>query len=118
MFPLFEQLYKETQDKDLSTSQKKTFLSKMEKIDQEGMNLMHALISAYQEDSEESRTLIPYDGKKIGSDISFNLETLPLHLRQILHKFVLMHIKRIVDEQKLAEKINLTTKPQKIQKKK
>lgn len=110
MFPLFDQLYKDTQDKDLSTSQKKTFIAKMEKIDQEGMNLMFALISAYQEETENTRLLIPYEGKKIGSNITFNLEHLPNQLRQILHKFLLMHIKRIADEQKMMEKkINLST---------
>lgn len=113
LFPLFNQLYKDTQDKDLSTSQKKTFLNKLDRMDQEGVNLMYALILAYQEESENTRTLIPYNGKKDDKNIVFNLENLPNHLRQILHKFVLMHIKRIADDNKMNENIKLTTREQK-----
>lgn len=104
LFPLFDQLYRETDNKDLSTSQKKTFLTKMEKIDHEGMQLLFALITMYQEKTDEcNRTLIPYGGKKTGTkivDIEYCMDTIPNHLRQIIHKFTLMHIKRIADEQK------------------
>lgn len=104
LFPLFDQIYRETHDKDLSTSQKKTFISKMKKIDNEGMQLLFALISVYQEKTDISNRIpIPYGGQKIGGDkvvdIEYNMDTIPNHLRQILHKFVLLHIKRIVDEQ-------------------
>jgi len=111
-FPLFDQLYRETDNKDLSTSQKKTFLTKMEKIDNEGMQLLFALISTYQEKIDESnRNIIPYGGKKTGTkivDIEYNIDTIPNHLRQILHKFLLMHIKRIADEQKFKRPIENT----------
>ena len=104
MFPLFEQLYKATQDKenrDLAASQKKALLSSISNMnqnsDQEGMNLIFALISSYQFKHEhEKQSIIPYSGKvEENNDIQFDIENLPLQLRHIIYKFTTMHENRL-----------------------
>jgi hypothetical protein len=110
-FPLFDSLYNDTEDKDLSSSQKKIFMKKMEIIDMNGMELIYALICSFQESNNEGNSfIVPYDGKYIGNDITFDLDQLPLKLKQIIYKFILMHIKKIDEDNKL-EKKRLSQKP-------
>jgi hypothetical protein len=109
-FPLFDSLYKETTDKKLSTvelssAQKTTFLKKIDKIDKNGMELIYALICAYQLiESEGSNYIIPYNGKQAQNEITFDIDEFPPHLKQILHKFISMHIKSMEEEKKLNNK--------------
>jgi hypothetical protein len=102
-FPLFNRLLTETEklkETELSTQQKKSFTKKIESINKEGIELIYALICSFQEYNNEKKTFIPYDGKYIENDITFDFEFLPIHLTQIIYKFVLMHTKRMEDENK------------------
>jgi hypothetical protein len=106
-FPLYDNFEKNVQNIDLTISQKNSFIQKIYKIDQHGFDLMYALIRKFQIEHEtyQSSLDLPYNGKFIGKDINYNLELFPFKLKQLLYKFILAHIKKLKEEEKL---INLT----------
>ena len=69
-------------------------------IDQNGFEIVYALIRIFQlENNDDKSTFkIPYGGKFIKDDLNFNLNYLPLQLKQILYKFLLLHIKTMKEE--------------------
>lgn len=103
-FPLYNNLYKETIEKDLTTMQKKSFIKKIENIDQHGFELIYTLVKIYQTEHDIcSNYILPYNGIYINNDISFNLDNLPNKLKRILYKFLQVHIKKMEEEEKLQK---------------
>ena len=98
--PLYEILFKETSNEDLTTKEKDEFMKIIKNIDQKGFEIVYALIRIFQlENNEDKSTFkIPYGGKFVKDDLNFNLNDLPLQLKQILYKFLLLHIKTMKDE--------------------
>ena len=99
-FPLYDSLYKEAGDKDLSSAQRKNFLNKITSVDQDGYELIYALIKIYYlNHTDESGIVLPYDGKYVNkTDISFDFNTFPNKLKNILNKFLQAHIKKMEDD--------------------
>lgn len=105
IFPLFDQLKRDCEaknSKELSSAQKKTLEKKFESMDQEGFNIIFALIYAYaiQNDNLTDKDFIPYEGTISDNDYKFDLDKLPKMLKIIIHKFILMHYKKMEDDKK------------------
>jgi len=98
--PIYEILFKETSNEDLNNKEKDEFMKMVKKIDQKGFEIVYALIRIFQlENNEDKSTFkIPYGGKFVKDDLNFNLNDLPLQLKQILYKFLLLHIKTMKEE--------------------
>lgn len=93
-FPIYGTLFKDSEDRDLSIAQKNAFIKKLQIIDQSGMDLIYAIIMLYYIEHEDVTThIVPYGGKFEGDSLQFNLDNLPNKLRQMLNKFVIIHIK-------------------------
>ncbi len=95
-FPLYENLSKDIEDKDLTVEEKIEFVEMVKGMDKEddGNSLMYALIKVYQiQNGNGSSFILPYGGKQQKPGIKFDLETFPNTLKQILHKFLRLHIK-------------------------
>ena len=73
-FPLYDSLYKEADDKDISSSHRKNFLSKITSLDQDGYELVYVLIKIYYlKHNDDSGIVLPYNGKYVNkTDISFD----------------------------------------------
>tara|TARA_B110000238_G_C15979985_1_gene375545 strand:+ start:313 stop:657 length:345 start_codon:yes stop_codon:yes gene_type:complete len=96
-FPLYESLNKSLPKKDLTVKQKEDFIKKVGQIDGPGKELIYVLIcnhirkSSGKEDSE----MFPYGGSMADNKVDFDFSKFPIDLRQMLYKFVLMHIKNM-----------------------
>ena len=98
-FPLYNNLLTDISSKDLKTIEKRNFIKNIKKLDQNGFELIYVLIRVYYIDKEDSTSFtIPYGGKFVKEDIKFDLEVLPFTLKQILYKFIFMHIKKMDDD--------------------
>ena len=104
-FPLYTSLKNGIPDKDLTATQKADFVKKIEKMNTDGHELIYALIKTFYINNKESETpfTTPYDGKLVKSNITFDMDNLPLKLRQIIYKFIKIHTKK-VKEDKILEK--------------
>lgn len=100
-FPIYDNLYKECKNKDLSVKQKNDFISKISTIDTEGSELIYALIRFYELNHDNLQTYkLPYSGKYLNSDMVFDLDEFPFKLKQIIFKFLNIHLQKM-DEDKL-----------------
>lgn len=94
-FPLYDNLYTETDIvDDLSETEKTELLKLIKNIDSLGTEYIYVLIRIYQlENSEDKSTFkLPYGGKYLKNDIKFDLNELPNRLKQMLYKFVKKHV--------------------------
>lgn len=104
-FPLYNSLSIEVENKRLSTQQKRSFIKNVEKMDQEGLELIYALIKKHQLSSSDgyiSHTL-PYNGMNKDNEILFDINDLPFELQQILFKFIRKHIDKMKADKKLKK---------------
>lgn len=98
-FPLYDSLQTNLKDKDLTTRQKGDFIKKIVEIDQEGQELVFALIKTYS-NNDNDFLLLPYDGKYVSNDIVYDLDKFPNKLKQLLYKFIKMHITKLREDRK------------------
>ena len=100
-FPLYENLSKNIREKDLTVTQKRTFIKRLEKIDHSGQEIVYALIRVYQMENNEGDIsfTLPYNGKYVGTNINFDLEEFPYALKQILFNFLRIHLTKMKEEQ-------------------
>ena len=99
-FPLYDSLLTDIPTKDLTVTQKRLFIKRIEKIDMNGHELIYALIRMNQVENNEENTsfTLPYNGIYVESDICFDLDKLPNVLKQILFKFMGVHIAKMKEE--------------------
>lgn len=98
-FPIYDNLYKECKNKELTVKQKNEFISKIVNIDCEGAELIYALIRHYELNNDNLATYkLPYTGKYINNEIVFDLDDLPYKLKQILYKFLNMYINKMNED--------------------
>jgi len=103
-FPLYTSISTGIPGKDLTATQKKDFIKKVESMDPDGHELIYALIKTYYIDSEQdSPFTIPYGGKFVRNDMTFDLTDIPSKLRQILYKFVKIHTKKVKEDKSLEQ---------------
>lgn len=91
-FPLYTSLNKNIVEKDLTLLQKKDMVDKITK-NQDIHELLYALIKTYYIENNGNYFAIPYRGKLNDEKIDFDLEDFPKKLKQILYKFITLHIK-------------------------
>lgn len=99
-FPLYDNLSKDISNTKLNTTQKKSFIKRVEKIDKSGYELVYALIKMYQMENNEGSTsfTLPYNGKYINNEMNFDLDEIPGKLQQILYKFLSAHLSKMKEE--------------------
>jgi len=105
-FPFYDSMIKDVKDKDLTIKQKNDFITRIGKMDENGTELVYALIRIYEMHHEENTGTykIPYNGKYIDkNNIQFDFDLLPNKLKQLLYKFVNIHLKKM-EEEKMIEK--------------
>ena len=114
-FPLYDNLSKDlSAKKDLTVKQKTDLIKNINFIDQDGQELVYALIYYYyinnettNETTNETNTP-PYKGKieetpKNLQNITWNLGNFPIKLRVLLHNFLTMHMKKLAEDEKRKE---------------
>ena len=103
-FPLFTTLKTNLPKKDLTVIQKNDFIKKISTLDSKTHELIYALIKCYflEQDNGESLS-IPYNGKLSKDKIEFNLLDFPPSLKQLLYKFLSIHQKTLLEDQKFLE---------------
>ena len=101
-FPLYSSMLSLVKtSRSLTARQKADFVKKVSVLDENGHELIYALIKAYYLEQEENTiSNLPYEGQDIQKNISFDLNNFPGRLQQILHKFVAKHLKKIKEEEK------------------
>lgn len=99
-FPLYDSLSKDLKIEDLSVMQKRAFLKRVDKMDAYGHELIYALIRMYQIENNEENTsfMLPYNGVYVNTDIHFDLDNIPKDLKNILFKFVSIHLEKMKEE--------------------
>ncbi len=106
-FPFYDSMIKDVKNKDLTMKQKDEFITKVNKIDENGIELVYALIRIYEMQHEENSGTfkLPYSGKYIEkNNIQFDFDQFPVKLKQILYKFINIHIKKMEEENTMIEK--------------
>lgn len=103
-FPLYQDLVKNIQDTEakISEDEKNDLIKKIKKLDDNGHELVYALIRSYQLEFDKGLGL-PYDSKMIKAGLKFDVEKLPNRCIQILMKFCDMHLDKMREEQKLLK---------------
>lgn len=104
-FPLYDSLSKDISQDDLTKVQKTAFIKRITKIDENGQDLVYALIRMYQIENNEKNTgfTLPYSGIFVESDIHFDLDKFPTRLKQILFKFLYAHLDKMKEESIVAK---------------
>lgn len=104
---LYENLSKsiKKKDKDLTIKQKEEFILNINRIDQEGIDLIYALIKFYEKDTKNVVTEITKQNGTKDWELNFDyltmdydLDLFPNDLKQILFKFLQLHINKMLEE--------------------
>lgn len=103
-FPLYDNLLQDLPTKELTQKQKDEFIKNISKIDTNGLELIYSLIHFYFIRNEEYSSIVdvPYNGTKVENendkyDVSWDIDNFPVKLKQLLYKFVSMHIKNVCE---------------------
>lgn len=106
-FPLYTSLNINIPDKDLNVIQKNEFIKKMQKMDIETHELIYALIKCFfmENNNNIDSFGLPYEGQLQKDKIEFDLLNLPFKLRQLLYKFINIHKKKILEDEKIKQQI-------------
>ena len=103
-FPLYTSLLTNLPDKDLTPKQKSEFIKKIEKMDLDGHELLYALIKTYCIENESNTPFtVPYNGKFVKNNVTFDLASFPLKLRQLLYKFSVIHVKKMKEDLQMSK---------------
>ena len=112
-FPLYNSLITNIPTKDLSVKQKEEFIKKVQNIDSKGRDLIFALIQFYriENNNKDIKNIIPYNGvsevtKENTENLTWSLGDFPIKLRNILYKFIVMHMQTMEDDAKRNNVIN------------
>lgn len=108
-FPLYDSLSKGISRNDLTSTQKKLFIKRILKIDKHGNELVYALIRMYQVENNDKNIsfTLPYNGTFIDTDIQFDIDKFPLTLKQILFKFLGVHLNKMKEEKSIEKHIHI-----------
>ena len=101
-FPLYDNLMKNIDDEEVTIKEQDKFMKMIKNFDLDGFEKIYCLIRIYQlENSEDKSTFkLPYGGKFVKDDITFDFNEFPLELKKLLYRFAKMHTKMLKDEEK------------------
>ena len=103
-FPLYTTLSIDLPKKDLTVAQKNDLVKRVGKLDSETHELVYALVKSYYLEHEKGNSLsIPYKGQLSKDRINFDLLNFPIPLRQLLYRFVTVHMKKLKEDKKIQE---------------
>lgn len=107
-YPFYDILNQKIKDKDLTHKQKTDLIKKISKLDQDGKELLYAIIKIHSLKTNESFSTfkIPFSGTYNNNSVQFNLENFSYPLKQIIFKFVPMHLKKMREDKKKLKKNN------------
>lgn len=92
-FPLYDVIYKDCIDVDLTLEQKRELINKIPSLDNMAHQNIFTIIRIYGLKHNNTNIFeLPYDAKKNNENIKFNLEKLPNIVKQMLYKFVIKTI--------------------------
>lgn len=94
-FPLYSVLNVNLPSKDLTAAQKNNFIKKIPLMDKDGRELIYALIRFY---NCENPSPSFYDSIVSKNSVMFDLEHFPIPLKQLLYKFILLHLKKLKED--------------------
>jgi hypothetical protein len=102
MIETYNSLINNISTKDLNLLQKKDFIKKVERLDQEGRELFFFLIHCYSEQhstkKKKKKYVCPYNGQQSKNSLAYNLLDFPNELKQLLYRFISMHIQKMEEE--------------------
>jgi len=102
--PLYGNLFSESIDKDLSPSQKASFMKKIIQIDIDGRNLIYMLIRVFRQENDMTPlSSVPYNGDLIEGGLTFDLDELPFKLKRMLYGFLAIHLNKMDEEAKMSK---------------
>lgn len=98
--PIYDILYNESNDEELTQIQKDDFLKIIKKVDSEGSELIYAIIKTYylQNFNGEHNTNYLYGAKFLKCSIKFDLDEFPNKLKNMLFVFINKHIKKMDED--------------------
>ena len=108
-FPLYNQIANNVPTTDLTPTEREFFAENIKKMDELGRELLFVLIyQFYTENKKKGKNAIPYKGKKevVNNELfnfTWSLQDLPTTLRQILLKFMKMHLITMEEERSRNE---------------
>lgn len=101
-FPLYTTLINNLPEKDLTIIQKNDLIKKISAMNTEGHELVYALVKCfYIQHNGGDVLVIPYSGQLSKDRIDFDLLKMPNKLRQLLYKFVNVHKKKLIEDEKI-----------------
>jgi hypothetical protein len=108
-FPLYNQIANNVPNTDLTPTEREFFAENIKKMDELGRELLFVLIyQFYTDNKKKGKNSIPYKGKKevVNNELfnfTWSLQDLPITLRQILLKFMKMHLITMEEERSRNE---------------
>lgn len=104
-FPLFDMIYTETGTiSNLTNIEKEQLCEKIKKMDDEGYELLYALIKSYALKYSDDFLSPPFNAKKCKGGYKFDIQNIPDRLVVILSYFVSKHEEKL-KEDKLRKSI-------------
>lgn len=104
-FPLYDNLSQDLPNKELTQKQKQEIVKNISQIDPNGLELIYSLIHYYFNSNEKDSDIsdLPYGGVKVKNDndthdVEWDIDNFPTKLKQLLYKFVSMHLKSIEEK--------------------
>lgn len=99
-FPLYDSLIKDIDNEDFTIKEQDKFMKLIKNFDDDGYEKIYCLIRVFQlENSEDKSTFkLPYGGKFIKQDVTFDFNEFPINLKKILYKFAKIHSKKLKEE--------------------
>lgn len=95
--PLYDTLYRETTDNDLTNAEKASLVKNIKKMDKIGHELIYVMIKIHEANNGKT-----YDIKQTKGDIKIDLDNLANKLKQIIWKFSTVHLKKMEEEIRLS----------------
>ena len=84
---------KDLPSKKLTIKEKNDFISKISKLDENGIEIMYVLIRIFEKRKKKKDNKLPFNSKLKGNnEIIFDVDEFPNKLAQLLYKFVNLHI--------------------------
>lgn len=104
-FPLYDNLVKDLDNQEFAQKDQDKFMKLIKTFDLSGYEIIYILIICYQMEHNEYTTtsVLPYSGKYVNNDITFDFNEFPNDLKKILFKFAKVHTKKMSEENLLKE---------------
>ena len=103
-FPLYTTLSTNLPKKDLTVLQKNELIKKISSMSTEDHELIYMLIKTYYINNDTGDSLsIPYNAQLGKDKIDFDLLDFPTGLKHLLFKFVTVHKKKLIEDEKFQK---------------